>query len=254
MLAGNWNTNINELCVLFHTAGYDMKGMNRRMPTGRLRFEITNDMLLVGEIMTQKILIATHNYGKVAEYADMLSDLDINWLSLDDIGILQQVDETGSTFLANARLKAVEYARMTGLLTLADDSGLVVDALGGAPGVKTARYGGAGLTIRERYEYLLTQLEGIPPSDRGARFVCVIALAGADGQVLTSAAGEVEGFIAQQPAGEGGFGYDPVFYLPQKKCTMAQLPPEVKHSLSHRGRALRAVEPQLKAILGAGGE
>lgn len=225
-----------------------------RLPlTYRLRFEITNDMLLIKEIMTQKILVATHNQGKVAEYADMLSDLDISWLSLDDIGMLQEVDETGSTFLANAQLKASEYARMTGLLTLADDSGLVVDALGGAPGVKTARYGGLGLTSKERYQYLLTQLEGIPPQDRRARFVCVIALAGAEGQILASAAGEVEGFIAAEPTGEGGFGYDPVFYLPEKACTMAQLPPQVKHALSHRGRALRAVGPQLKAILSASG-
>jgi XTP/dITP diphosphohydrolase len=203
--------------------------------------------------MTQKILVATHNQGKVAEYADMLSDLDINWLSLDDLGMFQEVEETGSTFLANAHLKAAGYARMTGLLTLADDSGLVVDALNGAPGVKTARYGGAGLSSKERYDYLLSQLEGVPVQERSARFVCVIALAGADGQILATADGEVEGVIALEPAGEGGFGYDPVFYLPHKACTMAQLPSQVKHSLSHRGRALRAVEPQLKTVLAPSG-
>ena len=200
--------------------------------------------------MTQKILVATHNQGKVAEYADMLSDLDISWLSLDDIGLTEEVEETGSTFLANAQMKAAEYAKMTGLLTLADDSGLVVDALDGAPGVKTARYGGAGLSSKERYEYLLAQIEEVPPQKRGARFVCTIALAGADGQILATADGEVEGVIAHEAAGEGGFGYDPVFYLPQKECTMAQLGPEVKHTLSHRGRALRAVEPQLRKIMG----
>jgi XTP/dITP diphosphohydrolase len=200
-------------------------------------------------MITRTILVATHNQGKVTEYAEMMSGLNMNWMSLDDIGLIQEVEETGATFLANAQLKASEYAKMSGLLTLADDSGLVVDALEGAPGVKTARYGGAGLSSKERYEYLLAQLAGVAPQDRGARFVCVIAVAGADGRVLTTAKGRVEGFIALQAAGEGGFGYDPVFYLPDQDRTMAQLPPGVKHSLSHRGKALKAVEPRLKEIL-----
>lgn len=199
--------------------------------------------------MTQKILVATHNWGKVAEYAEMLSDLDINWLSLEDLGMIQKVEETGSTFLDNVHLKAAGYARMTGLLTLADDSGLVVDALDGAPGIMTARYGGVELSIKERNAYLLSQLEGVPAQERSARYVCFIALADADGQILATADGEVEGFITLEPAGEGGFGYDPVFYLPDRGCTMAELTSQVKHSLSHRGRALRAVEPQLKALL-----
>jgi XTP/dITP diphosphohydrolase len=105
------------------------------------------------------------------------------------------------------------------------------------------------LSSKERYEYLLAQLAGVAPQDRGARFVCVIAVAGADGRVLTTAEGRVEGFIALQAAGEGGFGYDPVFYLPDQDRTMAQLPPGVKHTLSHRGKALKAVEPRLKEIL-----
>ncbi|MFL7839245.1 MAG: RdgB/HAM1 family non-canonical purine NTP pyrophosphatase [Candidatus Promineifilaceae bacterium] len=200
-------------------------------------------------MITRTILVATHNQGKVTEYAEMMSGLNMNWMSLDDIGLIQEVEETGATFLANAQLKASEYAKMSGLLTLADDSGLVVDALEGAPGVKTARYGGAGLSSKERYEYLLAQLAGVAPQDRGARFVCVIAVAGADGRVLTTAEGRVEGFIALQAAGEGGFGYDPVFYLPDQDRTMAQLPPGVKHTLSHRGKALKAVEPRLKEIL-----
>ncbi|MFN2192667.1 MAG: RdgB/HAM1 family non-canonical purine NTP pyrophosphatase [Candidatus Promineifilaceae bacterium] len=200
-------------------------------------------------MITRTILVATHNQGKVTEYAEMMSGLNMNWMSLDDIGLIQEVEETGATFLANAQLKASEYAKMSGLLTLADDSGLVVDALEGAPGVKTARYGGAGLSSKERYEYLLAQLAGVAPQDRGARFVCVIAVAGADGRVLTTAKGRVEGFIALQAAGEGGFGYDPVFYLPDQDRTMAQLPPGVKHTLSHRGKALKAVEPRLKEIL-----
>jgi XTP/dITP diphosphohydrolase len=199
--------------------------------------------------MTFKILVATHNQGKVAEYAEMLSDSNINWMSLDDIGLVDEVEETGSTFLANAQLKAAGYARMSGFLTLADDSGLVVDALDGAPGVKTARFGGAGLSSKERYEYLLAQLAGVPPQERRARFICVIAVAGADGRILAAAEGRVEGYIALEAAGEGGFGYDPVFYLPEQNRTMAQLPPGVKHTLSHRGRALKTIEPQLKKIV-----
>jgi XTP/dITP diphosphohydrolase len=199
--------------------------------------------------MTRKILVATHNQGKVAEYADLLSDSDINWMSLDDIGLLAEVEETGSTFLANAQLKAAEYAKMSGLLTLADDSGLIVDALDGTPGVKTARYGGAGLSSKDRYNYLLAQLAGIESQDRRARFVCVIAVSDAHGRILATAEGRVEGFIALEAAGEGGFGYDPVFYLPEQNRTMAQLPSGIKHTLSHRGRALRTIEPQLKNII-----
>ncbi len=199
--------------------------------------------------MNETLLVATHNRGKVREYAEMLSDLQIQWRTLDDVGIAAEVEETGTTFLANAQLKASAYAQATGLLTLADDSGLEVEALDGAPGVTTARYGGPGLTSQERFEFLLANLGDLPLQDRGARFVCVIALAGADGRILATAAGAVKGVIALQPAGEGGFGYDPVFYLPQKDCTMAQLSPAVKHSLSHRGKALQAIEPQLRLIL-----
>lgn len=200
--------------------------------------------------MTRKLLVATHNYGKVSEYSDMLSDLDITWLSLDDLGLNLNVEEHGSTFEANARLKASAYAQAAGCLTLADDSGLVVDALDGEPGIHTARYGGPGLTSEERYQFLLRNLEGIPLDERTARFVCVIALADKNGQILATASGTVEGVIALQPAGDGGFGYDPIFFLPQVGSMMAELSPETKHSLSHRGNALRAIEPQLRAILG----
>ena len=199
--------------------------------------------------MTKTLLVATHNPGKVTEYAGLLSDLDINWRSLDDIGVTEEVDETGLTFLANAKLKASAYAQAAGLLTLADDSGLEVDALGGAPGIKTARFGGPGLSSEERYRFLLAKMQGIPLPDRQARFVCVIALAGADGHILATATGTIDGFIALQPEGEGGFGYDPIFYLPDTECTMAQLPPATKHALSHRGAALRAIDPQIRSIL-----
>ena len=199
--------------------------------------------------MTKTLLVATHNQGKVKEYAEMLSDLDINWQSLDDIGLTQEVEESGETFLENALLKAAGYARDAGCLTLADDSGLVVDVLDGAPGVNTARYGGPELSSRERYEYLLRNLQGVPSAERTARFVCIIALADAHGKILATAEGRAEGRIADAPSGDGGFGYDPVFCVPQMKCTMAELPPLTKHTLSHRGNALRAIEPQLRAIL-----
>jgi XTP/dITP diphosphohydrolase len=199
--------------------------------------------------MTKRLLVATHNLGKIKEYADMLSDLDIEWQSLDDIGLEQEVEETGSTFMENALLKASAYARDAGCLTLADDSGLVVDALDGAPGVTTARYGGPELNSRERYEYLLNNLKGVPFEERTARFVCIIALVAVDGEILATAEGTAEGFIALQAAGDGGFGYDPVFYVPQMGNTMAELPPQTKHRLSHRGNALRAIEPQLRTIL-----
>lgn len=196
----------------------------------------------------RKLLVATHNRGKVAEFADMLQDMEIAWLSLDDVGITHDVPETGQTFGENARLKAQAYATMTGLLTLADDSGLEVDALGGAPGVYTARYGGAGLTHEQRYRLLLQNLAGIPWEERRARFRCAIALATPDGTLLAEANGVCEGYIAWEPAGNGGFGYDPVFFLPDYGQTMAQVGSATKHQISHRGRALRAIEERLRSL------
>lgn len=198
--------------------------------------------------MSQKLLVATHNKGKVAEFADMLADLDVAWLSLDDVGVTEDVAETGDTFQANAELKALAYARQTGLLTLADDSGLEVDALGGQPGVYTARYGGPGLNHADRYHLLLRNLQDVPPAERSARFRCVIVLANPDG-VIGVAPGVCEGQIAYAPAGDGGFGYDPVFFLPDRGLTMAQLPAAVKHQISHRGRAMKAIEPLLRQTL-----
>ena len=198
--------------------------------------------------MSQKLLVATHNKGKVAEFADMLADLDLAWLSLDDAGVTEDVPETGETFQANAQLKALAYARQTGLLTLADDSGLEVDALDRQPGVYTARYGGPGLTHADRYQLLLRNLQGVPAAERTARFRCVIVLANPDG-VIGLAPGVCEGQIAFAPAGNGGFGYDPVFFLPDRGLTMAQLPAGVKHQISHRGRAMKAIEPLLRQVL-----
>lgn len=196
-----------------------------------------------------RLLVATHNKGKVAEFADMLKDMAIEWLSLDDVGIGQDVEETGSTFRENSVLKAKAYAAETGLLTLADDSGLEVDALAGAPGVYTARYGGAGLTAVQRYQKLLDELRTVPEPQRTARFRCVIVLMAPDGNILGEAEGVCEGMIARSPAGAGGFGYDPIFYLPPLQQTMAQLPAAQKHQISHRGRAMQQIEPWLRRAL-----
>ena len=195
------------------------------------------------------LLVATHNAGKVREYAEMLPDLSIDWLTLDSAGIVDDVAETGATFRDNAVLKASAYARQSGLLTLADDSGLAVDALDGRPGVLTARYGGPGLTPEQRYRRLLAELDGTPPDRRTARFHCVIALAAPDGTILGTADGVCEGAIALEPDGVGGFGYDPVFLPRDAAGTMAQLSAEAKHAISHRGQALRAMAPMLQVVL-----
>ncbi|MCU0500813.1 MAG: XTP/dITP diphosphatase [Anaerolineae bacterium] len=198
--------------------------------------------------MTRKLLVATHNPGKVREYQALLADLPLEVTYLDAEGITLEVAETGHTFTENAALKATTYARAAGLWAWADDSGLEVDALDGAPGVYSARYGGPGASDADRYRKLLDALTGVPWVGRTARFRCVVALATPAGDVQT-AAGACEGVIAFGPAGSNGFGYDPVFYLPDRGQTMAQLPAETKHAISHRGRAARAAERLLAAML-----
>lgn len=194
--------------------------------------------------MKRKLLVATHNRGKVGEYADMLADFELEWLTLSDVGVTMDVEETGSTFLENGRLKAIAYAKETGLLTLAEDSGLEVDALGGEPGIYTARYGGEGLSHADRYRHLLANMEG--KTNRAARFRCVIVLCDENGREIGHSNGICEGSIATEPMGDGGFGYDPVFYLPQHGQTMAQVPAATKHQISHRGQALQAIMPTLR--------
>lgn len=200
-----------------------------------------------------KLLVATHNRGKLGEFRKLLDEFlagrEVTWLALDDVGIAADVEETGQTFEENAVLKAQAYAAEAGLITLADDSGLVIDALGGAPGVYTARYGGPGLSIPERYQLVLAQMADVPWEERTARFVCSLAAAGADGTLLGAVEGVCEGMITWEAAGEYGFGYDPIFYLPDRGLTMAQLPPEEKQWISHRGRALRAIRPLLQHIV-----
>ena len=198
--------------------------------------------------MTRKLLVATHNPGKVREYRELLAQLPIEVTYLDAEGITQEVEETGETFAANAILKAQAYAATSGLWTWADDSGLEVDALDGAPGIYSSRYAGPGATDADRYRKLLDALTGVAWSQRTARFRCVVALATPDGQLQT-AEGTCEGIIAFGPTGSNGFGYDPVFFLPDRGVTMAQLPAEVKNRISHRGLAAAAAGKLLAAML-----
>ena len=196
-----------------------------------------------------KLLIATNNPGKLKEYRYLLRGLPLEITSLQEEGIDFEPEETGNTFEENAALKARAFAVRSGLSTLADDSGLEIDALGGAPGVHSARYGGTrrGEDVR-RYEMVLRQLEGVPRAGRTARFRCVVAVASPDGRVAT-ADGTVEGVIALEPQGDQGFGYDPIFFMPEFDCTMAQLPPETKNHISHRARAIQAARPILERLL-----
>jgi XTP/dITP diphosphohydrolase len=200
-----------------------------------------------------QILVATRNRGKLREYTDLLSSLRAEgqppeWVTLTDLGIEREVEETGATFEENALLKVRAYARESGLLTLADDSGLEVDALNGEPGIYSARYGGPGLDDAGRYRLLLRKLAGVPADKRAARFRCVVAVSTPEGELFT-ADGVCEGQIGIEPKGDNGFGYDPVFIVEGYGVTMAELPLEVKNRISHRARALRAVQSTLEAIL-----
>jgi XTP/dITP diphosphohydrolase len=188
----------------------------------------------------QKLLIATRNQGKVMEFGQLFHSIPYELVSLDDEGITIDVEETGSTFEENAILKAKAYSRYSGLLTLADDSGLEVDALDGRPGIRSARYGGDGLSDRARVDLLLSELLNIPWELRKARFCCVISLVSPSGY-QTMAHGSLEGNIGTVPKGSNGFGYDPVFYLTGRSCTTAELSPCEKNRLSHRGQAANKI-------------
>lgn len=198
----------------------------------------------------KQLLVATGNPGKVKEFAEMLTGLDVEWLSQKDTGYDLDVDETGSTFTENAILKATQWAKLTGHFTLADDSGLEVDALDGAPGLYTARYGSPEMTHQERYMHLLKNIQSVSDDAlRTARFRCVIAMADGNGDVIQKAEGVCHGRIAFEPKGELGFGYDPIF-IPdgQGGRTMAQLQPAEKHPISHRGLAIEALKPFLTSF------
>lgn len=195
--------------------------------------------------MNCKLLLATNNQGKLNEYRSLLKGVPYDMVSLADEGITIEVEETGATFEENARLKATLLAEESGLLTLADDSGLEVDALGGEPGVRSARYAGEGASDRERIDYLLSRLANVSREDRAARFRCVIALAAPGGETEIRS-GQCRGYITFEPKGENGFGYDPVFYLPEMEKTMAEIPEEVKNRISHRAEAAAKTRELLK--------
>jgi len=197
-----------------------------------------------------KFLIATHNQGKVREYRQLLSDLPVEITYLDELGITEEVEETGQTFRENALQKARAYARLSGLPTWADDSGLEVDALNGEPGVRSARYAGPNASDEDRYRLLLRKLAGVPAPARTARFRCVVAVVWPDGRGFTTE-GRCEGVIAEAPRGENGFGYDPIFVLPDQGRSMAELAPEEKNRISHRGRAARLAKEKLRKLLSA---
>jgi len=196
-----------------------------------------------------RLLLATGNRHKFNELKSLLRGIPYELVFPADIGINLQVDESGSSFEENAGLKAQAFAESSGLLSLADDSGLEVDALGGEPGIYSARYAGENATDTERVDYLLSRLKDIPEGSRQARFRCVIAIASPEGE-LHLFSGECNGEITLSPRGKYGFGYDPVFYLPQLGKTMAELPPEVKNGISHRGRAVAKARSFLLKLAG----
>jgi len=191
-----------------------------------------------------RLLIATTNSGKVREYADLFAELHFELVGLADAGISNDVDETGATYEENAVLKAGEYATQSGLLTLADDSGLEVDALDGRPGVYSARY---APDSPARIHKLLDEMRAVPDDQRRARFQCVIALAWPDGRTETTQ-GSCEGWIAREPHGTNGFGFDPVFYMPEYNATMAELPESFKNTISHRAHAAQKMRLILERV------
>lgn len=197
--------------------------------------------------MKKQLVIASRNQKKKNELQQVLGDLDFELLSLDDLPPLPEVEEDGSTFAENAIKKAVTVARQTGMLTLADDSGLVVDALQGEPGVYSARYAGPEANDEKNNQKLLQALLAIPEKNRTARFVCVIALALPDGR-LETVEGTCDGRIDRYPRGSVGFGYDPLFVPDGYEESFAQLSPLIKNSISHRGKALALIKPFLQRI------
>jgi len=195
--------------------------------------------------LPDKLLLATNNQGKARELKILLRELPLALVLPGELGITAGVEETGRSLEENARLKATVLARESRLLALADDSGLEVDFLGGEPGPLSARYAGEGASDKERVEFLLAKLKGVPREKRTARFRCVIAIATPEGEVELCS-GECLGLITFEPKGERGFGYDPVFYFPELGKTMAELPLEVKNKVSHRGAAAREAAKYLR--------
>ena len=186
----------------------------------------------------KRIIFATGNVGKMAEIKEILADLEIPVLSMKEAGITADILENGKSFEENADIKAKAIMELTGDVVLADDSGLEIDYLNGEPGIYSARYMGEDTSYKIKNQSLIERLEGVPDEKRTARFVCAISAALPDGRILRSR-GTIEGIIGYEERGENGFGYDPIFYLPEYQRTTAELSPEMKNELSHRGKALR---------------
>ena len=198
-----------------------------------------------------KLFLATSNKGKIGEICELLKGVNISVVTPGDIPPFDFPPEDGATFSENAVAKAVFAGKMTGLISLADDSGLEVDALGGRPGVRSARYAGPCATDRDNFEKLINELDGVPAGERTARFRCVIAIVGTyeDQEICETFDGTLEGVIAKTVSGSGGFGYDPVFFLPERGLTTAELSREAKNAISHRGEALHKACSWLEEFL-----
>ena len=196
----------------------------------------------------KQIIFATGNEGKMREVREILKELPVEVLSMKEAGISAEIDENGSTFEENALIKAREIAKYTSAAVLADDSGLEVDYLNKEPGIYSARYMGEDTPYAVKNMSIIERLDGVPEEKRTARFVCTIAAVLPDGREMTTR-GTIEGIIGYEPAGENGFGYDPIVYVPELKKTTAQLSMEEKNAISHRGKALRAMKEKLETCL-----
>lgn len=192
-----------------------------------------------------EIIFATGNAGKAREVAMMFADMDVCVKTLKEAGIEAEIIEDGKTFMENARIKAETIAKYTDKIVLADDSGLVIDYLNGEPGIYSARYMGEATSYDIKNNNILERMSGVPEAERTARFICAMVAAMPDGEVIETE-GTMEGIIGWEIAGSNGFGYDPVFYLPQFGKSSAEITPEQKNEVSHRGKALRMMQAQLK--------
>ncbi|MDF2586542.1 MAG: non-canonical purine pyrophosphatase, rdgB/HAM1 family [Anaerocolumna sp.] len=196
--------------------------------------------------MKNKIIFATTNEGKMKEIRMILQDLGYDILSMKEAGIQFDIVEDGDTFEENAIIKAKTIMELTGEIVLADDSGLEVDAMDKAPGIYSARFMGEDTSYDIKNQYIINKLEGLSQDERSARFVCAIACAFPNDEILTTR-GTIEGFIGKKIVGENGFGYDPIFVVPEYGCTTAELSPEIKNEISHRGKALKAMKEIIRS-------
>jgi XTP/dITP diphosphohydrolase len=196
----------------------------------------------------RRIIFATSNAGKMKEIRAILEDMDIELLSMKDAGINPEIEENGKTFEENATIKAKLVMELTGEIVLADDSGIEIDYMGKAPGVYSARFLGEETPYAVKNQYILDKLANAKGDERSARFVCAIACACPSGELMITQ-DTLEGYIASEIKGVNGFGYDPIFYVPEYQCTTAELPQEIKNDISHRGKALKAMKEELKRLI-----